>query len=65
MNIFQNYKATRYYLQILDSLDVNKRKEFSAMVRAKFFDKVTSDVELEDYLITEEDLDKIEDKINK
>lgn len=64
MNIFQNYKATKRYLEILDNLEgEDQKKRFGAMVKAKFYDKVTSDEELDAYTITESDLDKIASRI--
>lgn len=63
MNIFQNYRATKYYLEILESLDPSLRAKFTIMVKAKFYEKVTGDEELESYKITEKDLEALEAKI--
>lgn len=56
MNIFDNYKATQFFIATLDAIDPARQSEWSKLVKDKFQEKVQSDVELENYKITLADL---------
>ena len=59
MNIFVNYKTTKLYVEYLLTLPEDQKEIFSEKVKEKFFQKVTSDIDLDSYKITVEDLKTI------
>lgn len=60
MNIFENYKATRAFIDFSNTLNDEDRKDFTTEVKKKFYSKVTSDEELESYKITVGDLEDLQ-----
>jgi hypothetical protein len=67
MNIFENYKATKLYVERLNELEKCPNPEmakiFSNNIKKLFQTKVTSDKELESYKITEEDVQRVADEM--
>ena len=57
MNIFENYKTTKYFVETINDMNYEDRTDFTNLVKRKFHEKVTSDEELESYMITIQDLE--------
>ena len=57
MNIFENYKATKYFVDIVSEMNDEDWTDFTNLVKRRFHKKVTSDEELESYKLTVEDLE--------
>lgn len=64
MNIFENYKASKYFIDISNGLSDKEKERWSSAVKAKFLVKVTSDDELENYQITIKDLDELIERLD-
>lgn len=55
--LFSNYKATKRFVAYQDLMDPEDQVALGAEVRKMFDEKITSDLLLNDYYITEKDVD--------
>jgi hypothetical protein len=68
MNIFENYKATKLYIELLDGFENDENEALADLYRNRikeyFLEKVNSDVDLDSYKISVEEVQHIADEIS-
>ena len=61
--MFSSYQATRRYIAYTEVIAPKDQEKFSEAIRAMFDKKITSEETLNDYYLTEKDIDGVYDRM--